>query len=127
MASSLPVTASGSWLTRARGGLAHLCCLLTLLAGAPDASLWAWSGPAELLEAGDGQERPANDENDDGKDGEAIKWRQEDLARRQAARRPPAASAGWLAHRPHEHSPAPGHPLRVCSPFERGAPLPLRC
>jgi hypothetical protein len=123
-------TTNGCWLSRARHGLIYLCCLLTLTVGAPEAGLWAFSAPHPPLETGEGEERPGNDENEDGKDNEQGKRGGEDFARHSRSRR--LACGGdpanvWLAHLPHHHGAVPGYSLPVCSPFERGALLPLRC
>jgi hypothetical protein len=125
---SSTAAAKGSWLSRLRRGLAYLCCLLSLTLGAPEAARGAWAaGPPPAT--GEGEERPSNDENDDGKDNEPGKRGEEGLARHGRSARPARAapSGARLAHRPHDHCPLAGHPLPVCSPFERGALLPLRC
>jgi hypothetical protein len=117
----------GSWLTRARRGLALLCCLLTLTLGLPEAAPGAWAAFGPLpAETGEGEERAPNDENDEGKDNEQGQRGEEGHGR---ARRPQRGgpSGAPLAHRPHDHDAPSGHCLPVCSPFERGALLPLRC
>src|SRR5262245_53961639 len=131
MAVMTPARATnGSWLSRARHGLVYLCCLLTLSVGAPDVGLWVLAVPYAPPETGEGEERRANDGKEDSKANEQGKRGAQDLARHPRSRR--LARGGdpaniWLAHLPHHHGGIGGYSLPVCSPFERGALLPLRC
>src|SRR5262245_22536484 len=125
---TLATITKGNWLGRARHVLVYLCCLLALIVGTPDA-WWAWAGPHTSFETAEGKERPANDENDDGKENEEGKRSTEDLVRHMRLRRLARSSNptnSWLAHLPHHHGAVAGYSLPACSPFERGALLPLR-
>src|SRR5262249_54558588 len=118
-----------SLIHRPPSWLVSLCCLLALLsAGSPTvlvslgAGVW---GSVEPLTS----DRPATEEDDD-EDEAVVKIHSSNFARVGRATRAPrgqVASGAWRAHLPHTHTPTPGFSLPSCTPFERGAHLPLRC
>lgn len=124
-------TATASPPRGRRRALAWLCCLLAVL----------FSSPVELLlpvsravtsapSPGEGERRSPLEEDDD--DGvaehatEADREQHERPDRRRRGRRAAGALTARLAHLPHSHAAGSSHPP-ACTPFERGAHLPLRC
>jgi hypothetical protein len=107
-----------------------LCCALALLpAGTP--ALGQTLGSRALAHAiPEGEERPPMEDDEDSEGGSTkteAKEQEARLLRQRRQGRTSAVAVSWNAHLPHHHAGTPGFSLPVCTPFARGAHLPLRC